>query len=112
MKNYNQICHAFLNNCKNKYTEERTERTPQVRGGPSQEKHWNQNDELQNFSRQDFYIFIEAGVDGQFRLTLSCYITTGCIVHVFPIIHSVKIIYIYIYVCIEYLGTLNRLLAA
>ena len=69
MENYNQICQAFLNKCKNKYTEERTERTPQVRGGPSQEKHWNQNDELQNFSRQGFYLFIEAGMDGQFRLS-------------------------------------------
>ena len=94
MKNYNQICQAFLNNCKNKYTEERTEGTPQVRGRSSQEEHWNQNDELQNFSRLGFYVFIEAGMDWQFWLTVSCYITTGCIVHVFPIIHSVKIIYI------------------
>lgn len=62
MKNYNQIYQAFLNHCKNKYTEERTERTPQVRGG-CQEKPWNQNGELQNFSRQGFYIFIQAGMD-------------------------------------------------
>jgi len=43
---------------KNEFIEERLERTPQRRGGPSQEKHWGWNDEVQGFSRQDFYIFI------------------------------------------------------
>lgn len=95
MKNFNKICQAFLNNGKNKSTEERAERAPQVRGGPRQEKHWPQNVELQKFSRQGFYLFIQAGMDGQFRLTVSCYIATGSIVHVFPLIQSVKIIYMY-----------------
>ena len=33
-------------------------RTPQGRGGPSQERHWCQNEEVQGFSREGFYILI------------------------------------------------------
>ena len=95
MKNYNKICQAFLNNGKNKSTEERAGRTPQVRDGPSQEKRWAQNGESQNFSGQGFHLFIQAGMGGQFRWTVSCSITSGCTVPVFPIIQSVKIIHMY-----------------
>ena len=55
------------------------------------------------------YIFIWTAVDWEFWLTVARYPTTGSIVHVFPIIQS--IIIRCMYVCIEYLWTLNGLLA-
>jgi len=48
---------------KNKFTEERTERTPQGRGVPTQERHWYWNDEVLGFSGEGFYIFISTGLD-------------------------------------------------
>ena len=82
---------AFLKDWKEKkINEERAENTPQGRWD------WHWNDEVWRFSREGFYVFIYVGVDWQFWLTFASYTTTNSIEHIFPIIQSVIIIWLYV----------------
>ena len=81
---------------KNKFIDERTERTPQGRAGLSQERHWRQNDEEWGFLKTRLLHIHLGGQDWQFWLTAASYITTGSIAHVFPIIQSIIIRCMYV----------------
>ena len=91
---------------KNKFIKERTERIPQRRGGPCQERHWHWNNEVQGFSRQGFYIVGH----GLIVLIDSCKLHSNRL-YCACLSHN-SICYNQMYVCIEYLWTLNRLLPA
>ena len=94
---------------KNKFIEERTERTPQGRAGLSQERHWCQNDEEWGFLKTRL---LHIHLDGR-GLTV---LIDSCKLHnnrlYCPCLSHNSVYHNQMYVCIEYLWTFNGLLAA
>ena len=87
-----------LTHGKNKFIKENTERIPQGRCGPDQERHCCWNDEVWGFSRQGFCIFISVGVNWQFWLTVTSYITACCY-----ILYIIYMLYIYTHIYMLYM---------
>ena len=96
-----------LNPGKSKFTEERTERTPQERNGSSQGRHGSQSDEPRVFKTGLLHIHV-----GRCELTVlidSCKLQNNRL-YCLCLSHN-PVCYNQMYVCMDYLWTLNRLRA-
>ena len=90
---------------KNKFIKERTKTTLQGKGGPDQEKHWCWNDKVRRVFKTGLYIHL--GRRGLAVLIDSCKLHNSRLYCTY-ISHN-SVCYNQMYVCIEYLWTLNRL---